>query len=131
MRTSGGYIQNHPLAVIWIDNEGILHKVSKNVPRTPADVKHLYSSIRTMTNGKKVCALMEVSKEGISDKETRDILKKEIPETFSALAIMSSTPLGKMIGSLIAVLAPSNIPAKVFDSEAEARKWLKEHSHLC
>jgi hypothetical protein len=131
MKTSGGYIQNHPLAVIWIDSEGILHKVSKNVTRTPEEVKHLYSSIRTMTNGKRVCALMEVSKEGISDKETRDILKKEIPKTFSALAIMSSTPLGKLIGNLLAVLAPMHIPAAVFDTEEEARKWLKEHVHLC
>lgn len=113
-------IQNHPLAVIWFDDQGILHKVSKNTVRTPHAVKDLYSSIRLMSKGKKVCALMEVSKEGISDKATRDVLKEEIPKTFKALAIMSNTPLGKMIGTLLTVLAPTHIPVKVFDKEEDA-----------
>jgi hypothetical protein len=123
--------QNHPLAVIWIDNEGILHKVSKNTIRTPEAVRDLYASMRSMAKGKKMCALMEVSKEGISDLKTRTILKEEIPKTFSAVAIMSSTPLGKMIGTLISALASTHIPVKVFDTEQEAREWLKQHSHFC
>ena len=74
---------------------------------------------------------MEVSRESISDKKTREILKEEIPKTFSAVAIISSTSLGKMIGTFISVLAPTHIPAKVFDTESDARRWLKEHVHLC
>lgn len=128
MQTPNENFQNHPLAVIWLDEEGILHKVSKSVPRKPETVKDLYSSIRDLTNGKKVCALMEVSREAISDKETLDVLKEEIPKTFSAIAIMSSTALGKMIGTFISVLSPMHIPAQVFESEGEAKEWLRRHA---
>lgn len=123
-------VRNHPLAVLWFE-DGILHKVSKNVPRSVDSVRDLYSEIRSMTDGKKVCALIEVSREAISLKETRELLREEIPKTFSALAILTSSQLGRMIGILLTVLAPSDIPAKVFSDEAEARQWLKEHEHLC
>lgn len=124
-------VRNHPLAVLWFDDGGILHKVSKSVPRTTENVKDLYAVIRKMTNGKKVCAMIEVSKEAISMKETRELLKEEIPKTFSALAIITSTPLGQMIGILLTVLAPTHIPAKVFSNVDDAKEWLREHEHLC
>src|SRR6185503_1414946 len=104
--TDGTKVYDHPLAVLWFDSSGILHKVSKNVPRTAENVADLYNFIKRTTNGKKSCALIEVSKETASDKEVRERLKKEIPEVFTAVAFVTKTPLGQMIGTLNSVLAP-------------------------
>jgi hypothetical protein len=124
-------VHDHPLAVLWFSHDGILHKVSKNAARTPESIRDLYSLIRRAAKGKKVCALFEVSRESISDKETREILRQEIPKTFMAVAFMSSTPLGQLIATLQSVLAPSHIPTKVFKDEDKARDWLKNYIHLC
>ncbi len=129
--TDGTKIHDHPLATFWFDHRGILHKVSKNTQRNPENVKDLYSRIKRIAHGKKVCALIECSKEAVSYKETRDYLKKEIPETFKAVAFITSTSLGKMIGTLMSVLAPTHVPAKVFTEEEEAKKWLQDYIHLC
>jgi hypothetical protein len=124
-------VYEHPLATIWFDEHGILHKVSKNEPRTCEKVKDLYSYIRELSKGKKVCGMLEVSQESISNKEVVEHLKKEIPNTFSAVALMAKTPMGQLTGTLMSVLTPTHIPVKVFKNDAQARHWLTEYIHLC
>jgi hypothetical protein len=124
-------VYDHPLATIWFDKDGILHKVSKNKPRTQESVQDLYSYIRKLTKGKKVCGMLEVSKEGVSDVNSREYLKKEIPNTFAAVALMASTPLGQLTGTLMSVLTPTHIPTKIFKHEDDAKKWLTDYVHLC
>jgi len=128
--TDGTKIHDHPLATLWFDKDGILHKISKNTPRTPENVKDLYTLIKRTTKGKKVCALIEVSEETVSNKEIREYLKKEIPQVFSAVAFVSVTPLGQMIGTLTSVLTPMQVATNVFKKEEDARKWLKEKNRL-
>jgi hypothetical protein len=129
--TEGIKVHQHPLATLWFDHDGILHKISKKTPRTIESVKDLYSLIKRATKGKKVCALFEVSRETASNKDVRKYLEKEIPQLFSAVALLSKTPIGETTGILISTLAPSHIPTKVFKDEDEARHWLKDYVHLC
>jgi hypothetical protein len=124
-------VYDHPLATLWFDNFGILHKVSKNVPRTPEKVQDLYSFIRKISNGKKVCGMLEVSHESVSNKDAVEHLKKEIPNTFSAVALMANTPMGQLTGTLMSVLTPSHIPVKVFNDDVQAKDWLHTYIHLC
>jgi hypothetical protein len=127
----GTKIHQHPLATIWFDNEGILHKISKNTPRTVENVIDLYSLIRRTTDGKKVCALIEVSHETASGPEVRDVLKKEIPQTFKAVALITNTQIGQMVATMTSVLTPVYVPTEVFREEPEAEEWLRERIHLC
>src|ERR1700747_1392073 len=92
-------VYDHPLAKLWFHKVGILHKLFKETHRTAEKVKDLYSYIRTLTKGRKVCAILEVSKEGISDKHSIEYLKQEIPHTFSAAAFMASTQMGQLTGT--------------------------------
>ena len=129
--TEGIKVHQHPLATLWFDHDGILHKISKTTPRTLESVKDLYSHIKRAIKGKKVCALFEVSKETASNKDVRKYLKKEIPQMFSAVALLSKTPVGETTGILISALAPTHIPTKVFKNEDDAKTWLKDYIHLC
>lgn len=127
----GTKIHEHPLATLWFDNEGILHKISKNTPRTVDNVTDLYSLIRRATKGKKVCAMIEVSHETASGPEVRKVLKKEIPLTFRAVALLTNTQIGQMVATMTSVLTPVYVPTEVFKEEPKAEEWLKERIHLC
>jgi hypothetical protein len=124
-------VHDHPLATLWFDQGGILHKISKRTPRTVETVSDLYTEIRRATKGHKVCAIFEVSNETASNKEVQDYLKKEIPELFKAVAFISKTPTGTMVGIITSILAPVHVPTKVFKDESSARQWLESYIHLC
>lgn len=123
--TDASKIHDHALAVFWIDENGILHKISKNTPRTIENVKDLYSFIRKATQEKKVRGLVEVSNETASNKKVREVLKEEIPMTFNAVALLTTTPSGKMMATIISVLIPGHLPTKLFTDEDKAILWLK------
>jgi len=129
--TDGTKIHQHPLATLWFDNEGILHKISKSTPRTVDNVKDLYSLIRKATHGKKVCAMIEVSNETASGPEVRSVLKKEIPETFKAVALLTKSHTGQMVATMTSVLTPIHVPTGVFKEEPKAEEWLRNQIHLC
>ncbi|MEO6253117.1 MAG: STAS/SEC14 domain-containing protein [Ferruginibacter sp.] len=129
--TDGTKIHEHPLATLWFDSDGILHKISKNTPRNVDNVTDLYSLIRHATKGKKVCAMIEVSHETASGPEVRDVLKKEIPQTFRAVALLTNTQIGQMVATMTSVLTPVYVPTEVFKEEPKAEEWLKERIHLC
>lgn len=127
----GTKVHQHPLATIWVDRDGILHKISKNTPRTVDNVTDLYSLIRRTTHGKKVCAMIEVSNETASGPEVREVLRKEIPQTFRAVALLTNTQIGQMVATITSVLTPVHVPTEVFKEEPKAEEWLKERIHLC
>jgi hypothetical protein len=127
----GTKILQHPLATLWVDSDGILHKISKNTPRTVENVTDLYSLIRRTMKGKKVCAMIEVSHETASGPDVRDALKKEIPQTFTAVALITNTQIGQMVATMTSVLTPVYVPTEVFKEEPKAEEWLKERIHLC
>jgi hypothetical protein len=127
----GTKIHQHPLATLWFDQDGILHKISKNTPRTVDNVKDLYALIRRTTHGKKVCAMIEVSNETASGPEVRNVLKKEIPETFRAVALLANSQVGQMVATMTSILTPIEVPTGVFKEEPRAEEWLKERIHLC
>jgi hypothetical protein len=124
-------VLEHPLATFWFDQEGILHKISKSTPRTIENVKDLYSLIKNTAQGKKVCAIIEVSNETASDRSVLEYLKQEIPQVFTAVAFLAKNATGYMTGLLTSVLAPAHVPTGVFKNEEEAREWFKNYLHLC
>lgn len=118
-------VLQHPLVTLWFDRDGILHKVSKNTPRTLEKVEDLYSFIKQHTKGKKVCAMVEDSNETASDKTVLEYLKREIPHVFTDVAFLSKTSTGDMVAILTSVLVPAHIPTGVFKNETDAKNGLK------
>lgn len=89
-----------PLATYWFDKDGIFYAKIKNVPRTPKKTKETFSFLRQLLNNKKVCYIVDATYLHTQDKATRDYIAKQLPEMFKAIALISKTPLGKMVGNI-------------------------------
>jgi hypothetical protein len=123
----GTIIYDRPLAILWFDKDGILCSVAKNVPRTLENTREQFEFIGSLLGGKKVCILSDVSFSGSIDQEAREFVKKHAALQYKAIAIVTTSALGTMIGTLLSIIFPFTVPAKVFINEAEARQWLKQY----
>ncbi len=113
----------------WFDEEGLMYSVGKkNAPQASIpEMKKLLDEFVAAANGKKFCILSDVTHSTPNNKETREFVAKEFPKIVTALAMVSASPLGRMVANLFFALKPTPYPAKMFDSEAEAKQWLKQY----
>jgi hypothetical protein len=111
------------IAFIWLEDD-ILYYVAKKSIRTPQNLKTAFDAIGKLTDGKKVAALAEMndvdSYENVPRQQSIEALRKH----FYAVAIVTCTPMGKMLSN-VAIVRNFNSPVKVFTDPAEAKKWLK------
>jgi hypothetical protein len=114
------------IATYWLDKDGILISVSKNPTRTVANITANVALVKQITSNKKVPLLIYLSKSGVPDKETRKFAAKQLPEIYSAMAMVSKPGLAKFIMNLLFRLKPPPIPMKSFVNDKEARVWLKQ-----
>jgi hypothetical protein len=112
------------LATFWFDETGILYANSNSITRTLEIQKRNYDFIREITGNKKVCIITDTTSSSPLDKEMRNYVEKEITTVFKAMAIVSHSPLGKMIANSFLMLQTPSIPIKFFTDETEAKNWL-------
>lgn len=113
----------------WLDKNGIMCSVSKkNAPTATVDeIRDILSAFVEEAQGQKFCFLADVTYSKPNDKETREYVAVEFPKIVTALAMVSASPMGRMVASLFFALKPTPYPAKIFATEAEARKWLEQY----
>ncbi len=115
-------------SIFWFDEDGILHSVSKSTNRVSIEeAKSQIEEFKKMVGDKKVCFLADATNSSETTKEVRDYAASEFPKLFKALAIISSSPLGKMLGNLFFKLKKQPYPVRMFNNENEAREWLKQY----
>ena len=115
------------IATYWLDNDGILVSLSKSPRRTVANITENIALVRLITNKKKVPLLIYLSSSPIPDKETREFVARELPNVYSAMAMVSKGGLAKFIMNFLFKLKPPSIPMKNFNDDEEAKKWLKQY----
>ena len=120
----GTKIYEMPLSTFWIDKDGILHSISKNVPRTLDNTKQLMEFARAILHGNRAYMLADFSNAGSLERPARDYIKKEAKSFYNALAVVTKSSLVRLMGTFISILIPPTIPTRIFTSEKEARKWL-------
>src|SRR5688572_16878355 len=84
-------------AIFWMDDDGILNAIGKNVPRTLNMMKANGEFLKTLLNGRKVCCLYDNSSSGSMDDESRSYVKKEMENLYKAVAIVTHSSIGKML----------------------------------
>ena len=115
-------------STMWFDENGIVCSVAKKVPQqTLEEAKESMKEFLAITGGKKVCMLSDSSNSPPVNKEMRDYAAKVIPEVAKAIAIMSTSSVGKMAANLFFSLKKQPYPVKFFDNELEAKEWLKQY----
>jgi hypothetical protein len=118
-------------SVIWFNEDGILYSVPK--PGVPPDlnfeeIKKEMDNLREFIGHKKVCFLAESNPNSKPpNKQERDFIAEQINSVAKAMAIVTSSPVSKMIANLFFGLKPPPYPAKMFSNEQDAKEWIKQY----
>jgi hypothetical protein len=115
------------IATYWLDEDGILISLSKSPRRTVANITANIALVRRITNNKKVPLLIYLSSSPVPDKETRKFVTKELPNVYTAMAMVSKPGLATFIMNFLFKLNPPPIPMKNFTDDKEAKEWLKHY----
>lgn len=112
----------------WFDEFGIYCSVSKKAPpQSLEEAKKVWEEFTKIVNGRKVCMLIDVTNTSESTRETREFAALEFPKYIKAIAMISSSSLGKMLANLFFNLKTQPYPTKMFSDEESAREWLKQY----
>lgn len=121
-----------PTSLMWFDEDGILYSVPKpNVVRpdpSKEETLEQMEAFRKLIGGKKTCMIAKSDNSGKAPKkEDRDWIAKELESIVKAMAIVSASPLSRMIANLFFGFKPPSYPVKFFSNEEEARVWIKQY----
>jgi len=114
------------IADYYYSPDGILYSYSKSTTRTVKNISENIALVKQITGGKKVPLLIYLSKSSVPDKETRKFSAEQLPNVYTAMAMVSNGGLAKFIMNLLFRFKPPPIPMKSFADDEEAREWLKQ-----
>lgn len=112
------------IADYWLSEEGILYSYSKSPKRTVESIRNNVALVKQITGGKKVPLLIYMCDSPIPDKETRRFSKEQLPEVYTAMAMVSKPGLAQLIMAVLFKLQRPPIPMKSFADDESARAWL-------
>ncbi len=115
------------IADYWLDGDGILFSYSKSPVRTIKNITENVALVKRITGGKKVPLLIYLSNSPVPDKATRQFSTEQLPQVYSAMAMVSKPGLSKFIMNILFKVNPPPIPMKSFTDDAQAREWLKQY----
>jgi hypothetical protein len=117
-------------SVMWFNDEGILFSVPK--PGTPPEmtkeeVEKEMTRFKEIIGHKKVCMVSEANPNSRPPtKEERDWIADIINDVTKAMAIVTTSPVARMIANLFFGLKPPPYPTKMFSNEKEATEWIRQ-----
>jgi hypothetical protein len=115
------------IADYQLDSDGILYSYSKNPKRTVKNITENIALVKQITGDKKVPLLIYLSNSPVPDKETRDFSTEQLPNVYTAMAMVSKPGLSKFIMNILFSLKKPPIPMKSFSNDVEAKAWLKQY----
>lgn len=113
------------IATYWFD-EGILVSLSKSLKRTVENISSNVTLVKKITGNKRVPLLIYLSKSPVPDKETRRFATTQLPEIYSAMAMVSKPGLAQFIMKILFRFQSPPIPMKSFSDDVAAKQWLKQ-----
>ena len=120
-----------PSSTMWFDGDGVLYsipKVGAPKPKTREEGIEQMEKFRELIGGKKTCMIAKADNSGqIPKKEDRDWIAKELDSIVMAMAIISASPLSRMVANLFFGFKPPAYPVKFFSNEIEAKEWIKQY----
>ena len=114
------------IADYYYSPEGILYSYSKSTTRTVKNISDNIALVKQITAGKKVPLLIYLSNSPVPDQETRKYSAEQLPNIYTAMAMVSRGGLAKFIMNLLFRFKTPPIPMKSFADDKEARGWLQQ-----
>ena len=122
----GSKVIETDIVSLWLEDT-ILHLITKKKVRTVSNINAALDAIEEITKGKKMRLLSETNDLRPYDASVpKDLLFKKLRRCFKAIAIVSCSPLGKMIPHIYLLKKPP-CPTKFFDNPEAAREWLDQY----
>jgi hypothetical protein len=114
------------IADYWFAPDGILYSYSKNPTRTVKNITENIALVKSITNNKIIPLLIYLSNSPIPDKAARKFAAEQLPNVYSAMAMVSKPGLSKFIINILFSIKPPAIPMKSFTDDKKAKEWLKQ-----
>jgi hypothetical protein len=108
------------------DESGILYSFSKPPKRTVQNITDNVALVKKITGGRKVPLLIYLSDSPVPDKETRQFATAQLPNVYTAMAMVSKPGLSSLIMKILFRFKPAPIPMRSFTNDKEAAEWLKQ-----
>jgi hypothetical protein len=115
------------IADYTLSEEGILYSYSKPPVRTIENIRNNVKLVRQITGGKKVPLLIYLSKSPVPNKATRKLAREQLPEIYSAMAMVSKPGLSQLIMRVLFSIQKPAIPIRSFTEDKKAREWLLQY----
>ncbi len=115
------------IATYWFNDDGILVSLSKSPKRTIENITGNIALVRRIANSRKVALLIYLSNSPVPDKETRKFAAEQLPNVYTAIAMISKPGPATLIMKVLFRLKPPPIPMKNFSDDKEARLWLQQY----
>jgi len=114
------------IADYWYAPDGILYSYSRNPKRTVKNITENIALVKSITDNKIIPLLIYLSNSPVPDKATRKFAAEQLPNVYSAMAMVSKPGLSKFIMNILFSLKPPAIPMKSFTDDNQAKKWLAQ-----
>lgn len=114
------------IADYWYAPDGILYSYSRNPKRTVKNITENIALVKSITDNKIIPLLIYLSNSPVPDKATRKFAAEQLPNVYSAMAMVSKPGLSKFIMNILFRLKPPSIPMKSFADDNQAKKWLAQ-----
>jgi hypothetical protein len=115
------------IADYYYDNTGILYSYSKSTLRTVENISGNIALVKQITGNKKVPLLIYLTNSPVPDKETRRFSTEQLPQVYTAMAMVSKPGLSTLIMSMLFKLKKPPIPMRSFTNDVEAKEWLQQY----
>jgi len=111
----------------WYEG-ALLCIVTHKAPALPFDEQKKRSeAFKSALNGKKICAVIDITNSSITSSESREYNQRVLPEIFKAIAFVSQNALGKMLVNLYLGMQSPPFPIKVFSNDKDAKAWIAQY----
>lgn len=110
-------------------DDGILYSYSIAGERSKENYDKVFEVYKELSNNgaNKLCILADISKTQPFNKEVRDYIVVHLARYVKAIALISETPVGNMIGQIFTAVSQAPFPTAIFGSQEEAVEWLKAY----
>lgn len=114
------------IADYLLTDDGILISYSKSILRTVKNISANVELVKKITGNKKVPLLIYLKNSPVPDKETRKFSTEQLPQIYTAMAMVSKPGLAQLIMKILFKFQSPPIPIKSFTNDEKAMEWLKK-----
>ncbi len=112
---------------LWLDEGGIVHELfSPKTDVTIQDAKQSMAVGLELSEGADFAWLVDITQMKSITKEAREYFGKVENSHMKAVALVTSSPVSKVFGNFFLRFNKPKLPVRLFSSEKQAIRWLKE-----